>query len=205
MTIAELYLTCFVVGFALSALSLLMCGSHLHVHLPFHFHIGHVGHMGHVPHGGAGSNNLPVINLGTITAFLAWFGGMGYLLTRHSHLMAMAALLLSLLAGFVGATVVFLLVTRLLMRYEAPMDPGDYEMVGVLGRVSSPLRSGGTGEMIFSRQGSRCSVPARSDLKEEIARDVEVVVTRYERGIAYVRRWDELAASAGVDAGTLQS
>jgi len=202
VTIAELYLTCFVVGFVLSTLSVLLGGVHLHLHLPFHFHLGDVGHIGHA---GAGSNSLPAVNLGTVTAFLAWFGGVGFLLTRHSSIFALAALLIAIMAGFVGATVVFLMVTRLLLRYEAPMDPADYEMVGVLGRVSARLRPGGTGELIFSRQGSRCSIAARSDDGSEIDKDVEVVVTRYERGIAYVRRWDELAASAGVDAGDMHS
>lgn len=206
MTIAELYLTCFLVGFALSALSVLLGGVHLHVHLPLHFHLGlNLGHGGHLSRGGAGSGNLPAVNLGTVTAFLAWFGGIGFLLTRHSNVAALAALLLSIGGGFVGATLVFLLVTRILMHFEGPMDPSDYEMVGVLGRVSSRLRPGGTGEIIFSRQGSRCSASARSEDEREIDKDVEVVVTRYERGIAYVRRWDEMAASAGVDAGESHS
>jgi len=151
-----------------------------------------------------GDGRLPAVNLGTVTAFLAWFGGLGFLLTRHSHLYALAALLISIAGGFVGATLVFLLVTRVLMHFEGPMDPGDYEMIGVLGRVSSQLRAGGTGEVIFSRQGSRCSTAARSEDGSEIGKDVEVVVTRYERGIAYVRRWDELAASSGIDASSLQ-
>ena len=209
MTISDLYLTCFLVGFGLSALSVLLGGVHVHVHLPFHFHLGHVGmsHVGHAPHGaggGMGDGRLPAVNLGTVTAFLAWFGGLGFLLTRHSHLYALAALLISIAGGFVGATLIFLLVTRVLMHFEGPMDPGDYEMIGVLGRVSSQLRAGGTGEVIFSRQGSRCSTAARSEDGSEIGKDVEVVVTRYERGIAYVRRWDELAASSGIDASSLQ-
>lgn len=168
------------------------------MHLPFHFHLGHVGHVSHM---GAGSGRLPAVNLGTVTAFLAWFGGIGFLLARHTNVYALAALLIAIGGGFVGATLVFLLVTRVLQHFEGPMDAADYEMVGVLGRVSSRLRPGGTGEVIFSRLGSRCSVAARSEDGNEIAKDVEVVVTRYERGIAYVRRWDELAASAGVDAG----
>lgn len=66
----------------------------------------------------------------------------------------MAALLISIGCGFVGATLVFLLVSRFLMQFESPMDAADYETVGVLGRVSSRLRSGGTGEIVYSRQGS---------------------------------------------------
>ena len=205
MSIAELYLTCFMVGFALSALSVVLGGVHLNVHLPFHFHLGHVGHVPHAGGVGVGSDSLPAVNLGTVTAFLAWFGGIGFLLTRHSHVFALAALLISIGGGFVGATLIFLLVTRVLLHFEGPMDPADYDMIGVLGRVSSRLRSGGTGEIVYSQQGSRCAIAARSDDGREIEKDVEVVVTRYERGIAYVRRWDELAASAGVDAGESHS
>jgi membrane protein implicated in regulation of membrane protease activity len=206
VTISELYLTCFLVGFTISALSVLLGGIHLHLHLPFHFHLGlHLGHVGRLPHAGAGSGNLPAVNLGTVTAFLAWFGGIGFLLTRHSHVYALAALLISIGGGLVGATLVFLLVTRVLMHFEGGMEEADYDMIGVLGRVSSRLRTGGTGEVIFSRQGSRCSTAARSEDGSEIEKDVEVVVTRYERGIAYVRRWDELAASARADADSTQS
>ena len=204
MTIAELYLTCFLVGFSISALSVLLGGAHLHLQLPFHFHLGlHLGNVGRLPNASAGS--LPAINLGTVTAFLAWFGGIGFLLTRHSHVYALAALLISIGGGLVGATLVFLLVTRVLMHFEGGMEEADYDMIGVLGRVSSRLRPGGTGEVIFSRLGSRCSTAARSEDGSEIEKDVEVVVTRYERGIAYVRRWDELEASAKADAGSTHS
>ena len=204
MTIADFYLTCFLVGFTLSLISVLLGGISLHLHLPFHFHLGlHLGHP--VPHVGAGAGQWPAVNLGTVTAFLAWFGGIGFLLTRHSNLFALAALLISIAGGFAGATLLFLLVTRLLLRFEAPMEPSDYEMVGVLGRVSSRLRTGGTGEIIFSRHGSRCSAMARSEDGSEIEKDVEVIVTRHEGGIVFVRRWDEMAASAGLDAGELHS
>ena len=65
-------------------------------------------------------------------------------------------------------------------------------MVGVLGKIASPIRSGGTGELIYSRAGARRCSPARSEDGLEIPRDTEVVVTRFEKGIVYVRRWDDL-------------
>jgi hypothetical protein len=73
------------------------------------------------------------------------------------------------------------------------MDPADYEMVGVLGRICSPIREGGTGELIYSQDGARKVSGARSEDGVAIAKGTEVVVTRYEKGIAYVRPWDELA------------
>jgi hypothetical protein len=67
-------------------------------------------------------------------------------------------------------------------------------MIGALGKVSSPVRANGTGEMIFVQQGRRAGVPIRSENGNPIAAGTEVVVTRYEQGIAYVREWDELTA-----------
>ncbi len=190
MTWADFYLVCFLVGFTLSLLSVL--GS-FHVHLPFlHLHgMTHV-HIGHA-HGGGGSG-FSFINFGTITAFLAWFGGTGYLLTEYSALWFIAALVISLAIGVAGAVLVFWAVAKL-VAHEHPLDPEDYRMVGVLGRVSSRIRPGGTGEMIFSQEGARRSAAVRSEDGTEIPRDTEVVVTRYEKGIAYVRRWEDLTGS----------
>ncbi len=69
-------------------------------------------------------------------------------------------------------------------------------MIGMLGHVSCIIRPRGVGEMIFVRDGSRRAVPARSDDGSEIPRDEEVVVTRYEKGIAYVRTWAALTQPA---------
>lgn len=90
--------------------------------------------------------------------------------------------------GFGGAVVVFLFVAKVLLGHDHESDPADYDLVGVVGRLSSPIREGGTGEMIYSQAGSRRSVSAstRSAYGEAIPRGARVVVIRYERGIAYV-------------------
>jgi membrane protein implicated in regulation of membrane protease activity len=196
MTVADLYLICFVVGFLLSLLSFVF--GNLHLHLPhFHFHLGHGAHVPHVPHGtggvhGVGAAELPVINFGTITAFLAWFGGIGYLLTKYSSWMATIALLVAIFGGMIGAAIVFFLVSRLLMKHDKALDQADYEMVGVLGRICSSVREGGTGEIIYQQEGTRWTCGARSETGQAIAKGTEVVVTRYEKGIAYVRPWEEM-------------
>ena len=73
------------------------------------------------------------------------------------------------------------------------LDPADYEMAGVLGRTSVPIRPGGTGEIIYSQAGTRRTCGARSENGAPIPKGNEVVVTRYEKGIAYVRLWSELS------------
>ena len=76
-----------------------------------------------------------------------------------------------------------------------PMDPADFEMVGVLGRLCVPIREGGTGELIYSQMGTRRVCGARSDDGGAMAKGTEVVVTRYEKGIAYVRLWSEMSGA----------
>lgn len=73
------------------------------------------------------------------------------------------------------------------------LDPADFEMVGVLGKLSVPIREGGTGELIYSQMGTRRVCGARSEEGGAIAKGTEVVVTRYDKGIAYVRLWSEMS------------
>ena len=219
MTWADFYLICFAVGFCFSFFSFVLGGSRTgRLHLP-HFH-GHVGGA-HLPsasapaaHGPAAAGHAPVagdaragaggththqdggvspFNFVTLTAFLAWFGGTGYLLTRYSGLWVGFGLLASATSGLVGGGIVFLFLSKVLISDEENMDPADYEMVGVLGRVSSSIREGGTGEIVYTQMGTRRVCGARSDDGSAIAKGTEVVVTRYEKGIAYVRLWSEMS------------
>jgi hypothetical protein len=200
MTWAMFYLVCFLVGVTLSVLSF-VGGSwhfpHVHVHLP-HVHVPHGGPAGApqaAGHAAAGAE-MPFFNFATITAFLAWFGGTGYLLTRYSTLVVTLVLGVSIVLGLIGASLVFLFIAKVLLKHSRELDPADYERVGVLGRVTSPIREGGTGEIIFSQEGTRQTCGARSESGEAMVRETEVIITRYERGIAYVRRFDEMAGKA---------
>ena len=140
MNWSDFYLACFLVGFALSALSLLAGGTHLHVS---HLHFLHGMHVPHA-HGGSGANP-PFFNFSTLAAFLAWFGGTGYLLEHYYGVWVVLALGVSTLSGLGAAAVVFWFLAKFLMPRELPLDPADYDMVGVLGKLSMPIRVGGTG------------------------------------------------------------
>jgi membrane protein implicated in regulation of membrane protease activity len=191
MNWALFYLVCFVIGFAFAALSFLTGTLHLHFHLPH-------GHFHGVGHGSAHGGHFPFFNPLTLAVFLAWFGGTGYLLMRYQHLWMLAALLLSTLVGLAGASLIFLFVAKVLMAHDYSLDPMDYEMVGVLGKISSGVRANGTGEIIFEQDGCRKASAARSESGEKLTKGEEVVVTRYEAGIAYVRRWTDFANAAGI-------
>lgn len=177
MTWSDFYLVCLIVGFTLSLLTLL--AGHRHLHLP-HLKV----HRG-------GGTHLPWFNVGTVAAFLAWFGGTGYLLSHVYGVWFAAALAIATLSGLGAASVVFWFVAKILMKHDHALDPADYRMTGVLGRISMPVRAGGTGELIYSQEGTRRATGVRSEDGQAIPKGAEVIVTRYEKGIAYVRRWED--------------
>ncbi len=118
MTWSTFYLICFLVGFGMSALSLLSGSAHLH--LP-HLHFDHGIHLGH-GHGGQGGASW--FNLGTMAAFLAWFGGTGYLLEHYYGVWFVVALGVATLSGLGGASVVFWFLAKVLMSHEQAAGPG---------------------------------------------------------------------------------
>jgi hypothetical protein len=198
MTWEGFYLACFGFGFVFAVLGFL--GGILDWPFSHFFHGLHV----HVPHPAAhaGASHAPghghsAFNFATAMAFLAWFGGVGYLLSSAGHLSGILVLGAAVASGLAGGAIVFVFLTRVLMRHERSLDALDFDMVGVLGRITVPIREGGTGEIVYSQAGTRRSAGARSDLSAGIARGVEVVVTRFERGIAFVRPWEELSEGEG--------
>jgi len=196
MTWSDFYLISFLLGFGLSLVALLAGSVELHLpHLDVH-HGVHL-HLDAHTHGGGGAGELPWFNFGTIAAFLAWFGGTGYLLQNYFGWVFVAVLGLATVSGLGGAAIVFLFLARVLMSKEAALDPADYDMVGVLGKLSIPIRENGTGELIYSQEGVRRVTGARSDDGKAIPKGAEVVVTRYEKGIAYVSPFDELTGDGG--------
>lgn len=207
MTWMNIYLVCFLLGFSLSAVSWLLgvIGLHLphvHVHGGGHghgvhgAHLGHAAHGAHAPggaHGAHGDSGPGFFNFSTATAFLAWFGGAGYLLTRYSSVWPIGGLLLAAAVGVVGAAVVFAFMAKVLYSPHENLDPDDYDVVGQLGKVSVPIRAGGTGEILFTQAGARRVAGARSEDGSSIDKGIEVVITKYQNGLAYVKTWADMA------------
>lgn len=217
----DIYLICFVVGLGWTLLTLLIGGlhlhlPHLHVSAPGGLHAGHAGgahfhghagsHAGGQAHGSGSQSRAhlgmnwmsSLLNPSAFSIFLAWFGGAGYLLTRGAVLTFWLVLGVSAITGAAGAFAIAW-VMRLVTRNEKPLDPADYEMVGVLGTVTSVVRPGGVGEMVYVREGSRRPLCVKSESSHLITPGTEVVVTRFESGFAYVKTWNELEQSAGLN------
>lgn len=193
------YLVCFLVGLFFSAFSLFGGMGHFggHIHAP---HIPHAGHAPHLPHGvkagtTSGDFSVPWWNVFSLMMFLCWFGAAGYLLTRYGSFVALVVLVLAAICGIVGGALVFFFLTRILMPHERELTAEETDVVGAVGYLSSAIRAGGTGEIVYEQLGARRSAPARTEDGEPIQKQEEVYVVRYEKGIAYVRRWEEVEGS----------
>jgi membrane protein implicated in regulation of membrane protease activity len=197
------YFACFIAGLLLSVISLIGGMGHI----SWHFHPPHVPHVGHVPHGvvhphaasggggrasANGSATIPWWNAFSIMVFLCWFGAAGYLLTRYGTFVASVVFGLAALCGVVGGAVIFWFLAKVLLPHERELTAEETAVAGAVGKVSATIRAGGTGEILYEQMGARRAAPARADLGEPISRGEEVFVVRYEKGIAYVRRWEEV-------------
>lgn len=210
-----LFVFCFVFGVAINLFSFAMgaIGGHYGGHGDSHgLHGGHagahgVGHGAHdVGHAGgheighdvggahgergplakAQASDVSPFNLSTITAFMAFFGGTGWVLYTSAGVSAVVALIVATVIGLGGGAAVFWFLVKFLMAGQKFMDPSESEIEGALARVTIPMQDGTIGEIVFAREGARRSEGARSATGAPIARGTEVVVIRYEGGIAYV-------------------
>jgi len=190
------YLICFTLGLSLTILSALGAFTHMHVgHAHLHLHPGHnVAHT-HLPgtQGPAARTGVSPVNGFTFAAFLCWFGGCGYLLARSHDFTMGVVLALATITGLAGGAILFWFLVRVLLPHDHELTAADTDILGILGLVTGTIREDGTGEIQFTQNGARRFAPARSDAGVALPRGTEVVVMRYEQGIAYVRPWAELS------------
>lgn len=197
-----IFLTCFIFGALFTAASVLVGSAGLHgAHLP---HAGghgaaHVHQGGGAHSGGPGSSlrqDLTSFNFTGALAFITWFGAAGYVLLHTAGWVVVPAIVGALLAGVIGWVLIALFFHRI-REGEREMDPADYRLVGTVGRLTAPVGADVLGEVLFTKGGTRRSEAARSLDGKPIARDTEVVITAFDRGIATVEPWAEFLATEG--------
>ncbi len=153
---------------------------------------GTTGH-GAASHAGRQAPVSP-FNFITLTAFLAWFGGTGFLITRFSSIWFALGLLIAM-------------ASRNLRRrhrvsvHDAGVDfaarrtwiPPTTKWSACWDESRCPSVKTAPAKLIYSQAGTRRACGARSDNGSAIEKGEEVVVARYEKGIAYVKRWEEIS------------
>ena len=179
-TLSGIYLFLFAFGLIFSIATFFLGALAAHVHLPggIHFgphgHDGHLGHVGEFGHHGGDSGQVghgheiggahdvahatlagpSPLNLNTLMIFLTWFGATGYILRAYYSAFAAWSLLVALVIGLVGASIVYLFMAKVLWRGQRQLDPADYLIEGTVARVTSAIRAGGTGRSSMPSMGS---------------------------------------------------
>jgi hypothetical protein len=209
------FLACFAFGLLFTVLSVALGAGLGHIGV----HFGHDGHglnAGHaVPHVHAHAGHptsdvhvgdnpdaaLPWLNASSALGGLTWFGAAGYLLLRIGPWALPGAIIGALLAAGAG----WYLIARflgLILKGEVEMDPDDYRLEGTVGQLTVSIPAGGTGEIVFTKVGSRRSEAARALGGVAIPRGAEVVITSYADGFATVQPWDEFVSARTAGTGS---
>lgn len=171
-TLDAILLGAFLFGLVFSVISLVAGDIGVHFHLS--------GHGGHGDIGG-----VPV-NASTVLAFIAWFGGVGYLAREGLGWPAAASIVVGVAGGLAGAAVIAAFLVKIIRPHDRALDPEDYRLPGVIARVTSTIRPGGTGEVIYEQAGVRQVSAARAGNGAAIVCGEEVVVLSSRDGIAIV-------------------
>lgn len=180
-TLDAVFLGAFLFGLLFSILSLVLGMAHIGAD-----HDAHVGHDGeHGLH--------EYLNVSVILAFIAWFGGIGYLARNGAGWTAAVSIGIAIAGGLVGAVLMYQIFARVIRPAgSTELDPRDFELKGKLARVTSSIRPGGTGEIVYEQSGVRMVRPARAASGVAIPRGTEVVVLRAQGNIGIVAPWSEL-------------
>lgn len=214
----SVFLVCFLVGLGLTAVSFLLGATHGahsldggHGGHGADLHGGHAGHTGNAANGAHGDGShgngdgahtgvrLGFLNTMAITAFLTWFGGIGYILTRFPAVAAPLTVLGAAAGGVIGAAGINYFLHHILARGETTMeDADDHTLPGTAARVTSAIYPGGVGEITFPFAGTTRIASARSTSGLAIPRDTEVVVLKVRDGVVYVETWERALEEPGV-------
>jgi membrane protein implicated in regulation of membrane protease activity len=156
----------------------------LHVEVPHAD--GGTGPLVHADGGGLGTLLSGYFTLSSLVAFLTWFGAAGYILSKAMGWSLWLILPLAVVAGIAGGGIIAWVIAKI-KEGDRPMDPADYQLEGTLARVSVSLPENGVGEIVFSLAGTTRCEAARAEGGHRIPDGTEVVIIRYERGIATVQ------------------
>ncbi|MCS6803172.1 MAG: NfeD family protein [Chloroflexota bacterium] len=183
---AGVYLGAFLVGLLFTVASFLL-GSHAFagngVHLGTGVDAPSSHEVGHAP---------SPFNLQVLAAFITFFGGVGYALSIAGPMWGPLVFLLATVGGLLAGGAIFWLLAKVIYGGQTPvLRERDYDLPGTIARVTSPIREGRIGEIVFEKGGRQRVEGARLVGPGSAAQGDEVVIVRYEHGIAYVEPLDE--------------
>ncbi len=171
------YLACFALGL-LYVLFSAIAGHFLGAHEGDGVEIGSGGHA----EAGFGGDHMPglsPLSPTTIAAFITSFGGIGMILSRiEATKSPLLSLPLSLLGGFLIATVVFYIFRAVFIRTQSSSESRVANLAGREATVITPIAPGSVGEIAYVDGGVRYTASARSEGTDPLPSGSTVVIHR---------------------------
>lgn len=206
-TMHAVFVACLVGGAVATALSVLLSAaggaSHGHAGPGGHAHAAHAQAQAHGSLAGRNGSTHSAAHVGgtgrlsfaagwtlswfsplTLAAAALWFGGIGLIAEGNQF-----ALILAVLAALAGAALIRGVFGALIRAGTAPLSS---TAEGAIATVNATIRPDGLGEVIYTLEGLHRSVAAQSEDGLVIPRGTSVVITRRERGIAWVEPLEPL-------------
>jgi membrane protein implicated in regulation of membrane protease activity len=177
------YIICFWVGLILTLVTTLFGGhgTHsIHIDMDMDTHSGQIQGHGHSP-----------INVSTVLAFLTGFGGTGYILVKNYFFSSLLILIIASSIGLVIGALLFMFLSKVLMRDENVMKEVNYQLEGTLGTITAAVPPFGIGEMKYVLGGTTRSIGVKAQHGNEINKGTKVVIVRLDKGIAEVTLFEE--------------
>lgn len=181
------YWVIFWVGVIYTVVTFLLGGISGLAHIDAHFDTNVDGHFDlHVD----GHDISPTFTVSplkpiTIVSFITVFGGVGVMGTKHG-LNPFITFFIAVIAGlFVGFLIYKFLLIPL---YKAQNTSAVYQkqVIGVKGRVITPIMKNGFGTISYVVNGSTYNAPAQHVTKEAIPQGAEIVIFKIEENVFYV-------------------
>lgn len=181
LDLATVYLFLFFVGlfFALLSLVLSLLGG------------GDFGHDHHVdlssgePTAGHDLHFSP-FSPQVISVFATSFGGAGYASLQILGYTPAMSLVIALPCGIFFAFLLFLFISKFLVKSQASSESRASELLGIQAEVTTGIPKGGTGEIAYMSMGARYTAPAVSLNGEEISARRIVRIARISAGLFHV-------------------
>src|SRR5918992_695759 len=105
---------------------------------------------------------MPEVNDAWDLIFLGWFGGVGYLAREGAGWNTLLSVVVGAIGGLVGALAVAWFLVKVVRPNDRALDPDDFRLPGTIARVTSSIRAGGTGEVMYEQEGVRQVAAARA-------------------------------------------
>ena len=191
--INAVYIICMSLGILLSISALTFGSGHGASHTPhgsFDHATVHIDHHSPVSQEGTSGNNVPLLNINALFAFLIGFGAAG-LIAYGMLRVALLSLIPALVVGLLCWYVVRKILSAMLKGQSKFLTTSIDDIIGVTGTISSGLSDQRVGEVIYTIDGDTRAITAKHKQIGEVPKGEKVVIIGIVNGVAMVVKSDK--------------